>query len=122
MIFRSDSIQGREHCAQKEARATHELPMYITTDCHRTPHRLHIRLLHQNLSGLNESKRYYEHALPWPGDASATGNKDTVVVLSGSPGIKETDLVTQFLDVVLRELLALAQLCNPSVYLLFHGV
>ena len=40
----------------------------------------------------------------------------------GSCMIWGTDLVTQLLDIHLRELLAERELCNPSIYFLFHSV
>ena len=98
-ILHGDGEHMRKNQVPEEVKTTHELPVYITTDCHRTPHRLHIGLLHQDLPCLQERGIHFECIFLKPTSPSATGNENTVVVLSGSVEIKETDLVAKLLDI-----------------------
>ncbi|KAJ3567470.1 hypothetical protein NP233_g6337 [Leucocoprinus birnbaumii] len=90
--------------------------MDITADGHWTPHGLDVGLLHQNLACLERRQT---------GDISvcarsrAPAADDTYAhscgLIRGS-----TDLVTEFLDVCLGELLALAELFDPAIDFVLH--
>lgn len=97
---------------RERGKGTHELSVNIAADGHWTPHRLHVRFLHQNLSRLYASSHRSTEA--------AQGTKRTTSARWRTLSTSASHLVAQFFHISLGELLALAELRNPAIYFVFH--
>lgn len=101
---------------------THELTMDITTDCHRTPHWLHVGLFHQDFARLAEAQALalYKDSMKPRRDEQCIKQR------RGGPECcypeQYTHLVAKSFDIGLRQLFALAKLLNPGIDFVLHGL
>ena len=111
---------------------TYELAVNVSADGHRTSDGLHIRLLHQDLSRRSSvptkqrqrTWSVHTHTPTLLTDAEERKARPRTPVAPRLIKHQElyAHLVAEFLDVGLRELFTLAELGDPTIYFVIHGV